>query len=157
MVKAIKRAFICNECSADYLRWQGRYIVCHAWNTITELHLNSTLALTYNKRFSGYAGGSGISKAQKLSEIILEVLPRFSTGFKEFNHVLGSGMVPESSVLIDGSLDARKSTLLLQTLCKLAEKNKNSVCHRRRIPTTGGDVCASTRSAQWGARCFVGN
>lgn len=127
MAKAIKCAFMCNECSADYLRWQGRCIVYRAWNTI-EVHLNSTPAPTCNKRFIGYAGDSGISKAQKLSEISLKALPQFSTGFKEFDRVLGGSMMP--------------------TLCKLA-KNENSVCHRRKILTTGGDACVPTRSAYW--------
>ncbi len=39
----------------------------------------------------------------KLSEISLEALPRFSTGFKEFDRVLGGGVVPGSAILIGGS------------------------------------------------------
>ncbi|MGU7875717.1 hypothetical protein, partial [Escherichia coli] len=37
MAKAPKRAFVCNECGADYPRWQGQCSACHAWNTITEV------------------------------------------------------------------------------------------------------------------------
>ena len=36
MAKAPKRAFVCNECGADYPRWQGQCSACHAWNTITD-------------------------------------------------------------------------------------------------------------------------
>jgi DNA repair protein RadA/Sms len=35
-----------------------------------------------NERLSGYAGNAGVSKVQKLSDISLEALPRFSTGLK---------------------------------------------------------------------------
>ena len=39
MAKAAKRAFVCNECGADYPRWQGQCSACHAWNSITEVRL----------------------------------------------------------------------------------------------------------------------
>ncbi len=48
----------------------------------------------------------------------------FSTGFKEFDRVLGGGVVPGSAILIGGNPGAGKSTLLLQTLCKLAQQMK---------------------------------
>ena len=52
-----------------------------------------------NERLSGYAGNAGVAKVQKLSDISLEELPRFSTGFKEFDRVLGGGVVPGSAIL----------------------------------------------------------
>ena len=122
MAKAPKRAFVCNECGADYPRWQGQCSACHAWNTITEMRIAASPQVARNERLSGYAGNAGVSKVQKLSDISLEALPRFSTGFKEFDRVLGGGVVPGSAILIGGNPGAGKSTLLLQTLCKLAEK-----------------------------------
>ncbi|MEI7345887.1 DNA repair protein RadA [Dickeya chrysanthemi] len=125
MAKAVKRAFVCNECGADYPRWQGQCSACHAWNTITEVRLAAASSSSRSDRFSGYAGDSGsVSRVQKLSEISLEALPRFSTGFQEFDRVLGGGVVPGSAILIGGNPGAGKSTLLLQTLCKLAEQMK---------------------------------
>lgn len=94
MAKGAKRAFVCNECGADYPRWQGQCTACNAWNTITEIRLAASPAAARNDRFTGYAGNSGISKVQKLSEISLEEVPRFSTGFKEFDRVLGEGLSP---------------------------------------------------------------
>ncbi|WP_192457779.1 DNA repair protein RadA [Musicola keenii] len=125
MAKAVKRAFVCNECGADYPRWQGQCSACHAWNTITEVRLAAAVGSARSDRFSGYAGdGGNISKVQKLSEISLEELPRFSTGFLEFDRVLGGGVVPGSAILIGGNPGAGKSTLLLQTLSKLAGQMK---------------------------------
>lgn len=124
MAKAPKRAFVCNECGADYPRWQGQCSACHAWNTITEVRLAASPMVARNERLSGYAGSAGVAKVQKLSDISLEELPRFSTGFKEFDRVLGGGVVPGSAILIGGNPGAGKSTLLLQTLCKLAQQMK---------------------------------
>lgn len=125
MAKAPKRAFVCNECGADYPRWQGQCSACHAWNTITEVRgVAASPSVARNERLSGYAGNAGVAKVQKLSDISLEELPRFSTGFKEFDRVLGGGVVPGSAILIGGNPGAGKSTLLLQTLCKLAEQMK---------------------------------
>lgn len=123
MAKAAKRAFVCNECGADYPRWQGQCTACHAWNTITEVRL-AAASSSRNERFSGYAGNTEISKVQKLSDISLEELPRFSTGFKEFDRVLGGGVVPGSAILIGGNPGAGKSTLLLQTMCQLSTQMK---------------------------------
>jgi DNA repair protein RadA/Sms len=125
VAKAPKRAFVCNECGADYPRWQGQCSACHAWNTITEVRgVAASPSVARNERLSGYAGNAGVAKVQKLSDISLEELPRFSTGFKEFDRVLGGGVVPGSAILIGGNPGAGKSTLLLQTLCKLAEQMK---------------------------------
>ncbi|WP_407274472.1 DNA repair protein RadA [Dickeya ananatis] len=125
MAKAVKRAFVCNECGADYPRWQGQCSACHAWNTITEVRLAAASSSSRSDRFSGYAGDSGsVSRVQKLSDISLEALPRFSTGFLEFDRVLGGGVVPGSAILIGGNPGAGKSTLLLQTLCKLSAQMK---------------------------------
>ncbi|AXW86813.1 DNA repair protein RadA [Lonsdalea britannica] len=125
MAKAAKRAFVCNECGADYPRWQGQCSACQAWNTITEVRLAAAPSSARSDRFASYAGDSaGVSKVQKLSDISLEALPRFSTGFQEFDRVLGGGVVPGSAILIGGNPGAGKSTLLLQTLCKLSEQMK---------------------------------
>lgn len=119
MAKPAKRAFVCNECGADYPRWQGQCSACNAWNSITEIRL-AAVSSSRADRFSGYAGDAGVSRVQKLSEISLEELPRFSTSFKEFDRVLGGGVVPGSAILIGGNPGAGKSTLLLQTMCRLA-------------------------------------
>lgn len=103
----------------------GQCSACHARNTITEVRgVAASPSVARNERLSGYAGNAGVSKVQKLSDISLEALPRFSTGFKEFDRVLGGGVVPGSAILIGGNPGAGKSTLLLQTLCKLAEQMK---------------------------------
>jgi len=119
MAKAPKTAYVCNDCGAEFSRWQGQCSACKAWNTITEVRLIST-AKSKNDRFSGYAGETR-AKIQTLSEISLQETPRFTSGFKELDRVLGGGIVPGSAILIGGHPGAGKSTLLLQVMCGLAK------------------------------------
>ncbi len=115
-----KTAYVCNDCGSDYPRWQGQCNDCGAWNTITEVRLGST-SKTHGRQ--GYAGKID-AQVQTLDSIDLTALPRFSSGFKELDRVLGGGIVPGSAMLIGGSPGAGKSTLLLQTMCHLATNNK---------------------------------
>ena len=120
MAKAPKTAYVCNDCGAEFSRWQGQCSACKAWNTISEVRLISASNSTKNDRFSGYAGETR-AKIQTLSEISLQETPRFSSGFKELDRVLGGGIVPGSAILIGGHPGAGKSTLLLQVMCGLAK------------------------------------
>lgn len=118
MVKK-KTAFVCNDCGADFSRWQGQCSECKAWNTISEFRVPSTKPT--RGATAGYAGFVE-AKVQSLDDVDLAELPRFSSGFSEFDRVLGGGVVPGSAILIGGSPGAGKSTVLLQTMCLLAEK-----------------------------------
>jgi DNA repair protein RadA/Sms len=118
MAKA-KRAYVCNDCGADFPRWQGQCNACGSWNTISEVRLAASPAAARNDRISGYAG-SVESEVQLLADINLQEVPRFGTTFKEFDRVLGGGIVPGAAILIGGSPGAGKSTLLLQTMCRLS-------------------------------------
>ncbi|MEL0305764.1 MAG: DNA repair protein RadA [Luminiphilus sp.] len=124
MAKA-KTAFVCNDCGADYPKWQGQCGECHAWNTLSEIRLSApagkTAAGGRSARRAGFAGTT--SAVQKLADVAVVDLPRLESGFEEFDRVLGGGLVPGSSILIGGHPGAGKSTLLLQTLCRLATRH----------------------------------
>lgn len=120
-----KTAYVCNDCGADYTKWQGQCTSCQAWNTLAEVRLSSAKTAAQesrNVRFDGYAGGAGQQAVVSLSEVAVEEMPRFSAGSGELDRVLGGGLVPGSAVLIGGHPGAGKSTLLLQTMCFLAER-----------------------------------
>ena len=114
-----KRAYVCHDCGADYPRWQGQCVACGEWNTISEVRLSATTSRSDQRL--GYAGAAG-GVVQILADVDLANLPRFSTGFTEFDRVLGGGIVPGGAVLIGGNPGAGKSTLLLQVMCQLAAK-----------------------------------
>ncbi|ATC99414.1 MAG: DNA repair protein RadA [Pseudoalteromonas spongiae] len=121
-----KTAFVCSECGAEFARWQGQCGECKAWNTVTEFRVPSIKQTPRSGgATAGYAGAIE-AKVQTLDEVNLEQLPRFTTGFAEFDRVLGGGVVPGSAILIGGSPGAGKSTLLLQTMCLLAQ-NMNTL------------------------------
>ncbi len=120
MAKA-KTAFVCNDCGADFPKWQGQCGECQAWNTLSEIRLSAPareVADTRVTRRSGYAGA--VAAVQRLEDVAVVDLPRLASGFDELDRVLGGGFVPGSSILIGGHPGAGKSTLLLQTLCQLA-------------------------------------
>ena len=117
-----KTAFVCNDCGADYSKWQGQCGECGAWNTLSEIRLGASTASSRRQaKFDGYAG-AGAGDVKKLNEIALEDLPRIASGMDELDRVLGGGLVPGSAILIGGHPGAGKSTLLLQVLCHLAKK-----------------------------------
>ena len=115
-----KTAYVCNECGADYKKWQGQCSECSAWNSMSEVRLGPAKRSQSGAAAVGYAGAARQAAVQSLGDIKLEDLPRISTQIDEFDRVLGGGMVPGSIVLIGGHPGAGKSTLLLQTVCQLA-------------------------------------
>jgi len=120
-VAKAKTAFVCNDCGADFPKWQGQCGECHAWNTLSEIRLSGPVSKSASVRSTGRSGYAGTTASvQRLEEVAVVDLPRLRSGFDEFDRVLGGGFVPGSSILIGGHPGAGKSTLLLQTLCRLA-------------------------------------
>lgn len=115
--KSSKTAFVCQECGADYSKWQGQCSECGVWNRLTEIRLST---IKGGRSLPSFTGADESAPVQVLSAIHLEDLPRISTSLAEFDRVLGGGLVPGSVVLIGGHPGAGKSTLLLQTLCRMA-------------------------------------
>lgn len=119
MSKKTKTAFVCEQCGADYPRWNGQCASCGQWNTIKEIRL----APANEKRVvtTGYAGAR--SQVQRLSEVNLSQAQRISSDIGEFDRVLGGGIVGGSVVLIGGAPGAGKSTLLLQAIANIAARD----------------------------------
>lgn len=117
-----KTAFVCNDCGSEHPRWQGQCNDCREWNTLTEIIIENSPTKSIPASRSGFSGITA-AKVEVLNEIDLAALPRFSSGFKELDRVLGGGIVPGSAILIGGSPGAGKSTLLLQVMCLLARTN----------------------------------
>jgi DNA repair protein RadA/Sms len=115
-----KTAFVCNDCGSDHPRWQGQCNECREWNTLTEIVIENSPTKSVPASRNGFSGITA-AKVEVLNEIDLAALPRFSSGFKELDRVLGGGIVPGSAILIGGSPGAGKSTLLLQVMCLLAK------------------------------------
>jgi DNA repair protein RadA/Sms len=109
-----KSVYVCAECGGYATKWAGQCAHCNAWNTLVESLERAPSASTH--RFASLAQ---TSQVQRLSEVEAQELQRLQTGIGEFDRVLGGGLVPGGVVLIGGDPGIGKSTLLLQTLCRL--------------------------------------
>lgn len=109
MANKQKTIYCCTECGNETSNWAGKCPACGAWNTLTEVKLDSGAR-------RGKASGYSFSKQQpkKLKELDTSEEIRFSTGISELDRVLGGGAVTGSLVLVGGAPGIGKSTLLLQ-------------------------------------------
>ena len=112
-----KTVYVCGDCGADFAKWQGQCPECKEWNTLTSLSVETAASASRKKGFAGQ-----LESAQTLAEVSSEQMPRITSGLKEFDRVLGGGLVPGSAVLIGGSPGAGKSTLLIQIMCELSQQ-----------------------------------
>ncbi|RXR08322.1 DNA repair protein RadA [Pseudoxanthomonas composti] len=120
MAKA-KTAYVCGECGAEFTKWQGQCSECGAWNSLSEIVLESAAtAKSPAARRSGWAGRAEAPKITALKDVRHSEEARVSTGIGEFDRVLGGGLVEGAVVLVGGDPGIGKSTLLLQAVAKMA-------------------------------------
>lgn len=121
-----KSIYVCSNCGAVFPRWQGICSECKEAGTISQTLVDTSPnagAKAAARALSGFAGATG-SGICNLGTVNLAKTPRLSSGFSEFDRVLGGGIVPGAVVLIGGNPGAGKSTLLLQTIAKLSQIHK---------------------------------
>ena len=107
--------FICQNCGSETSQYFGRCLNCNEWNTIVEERKNTrskTTSVNKNK------------KSKLFNEIEIGNISRFTSGFKEFDRVLGGGIVPGSIVLLGGEPGIGKSTIVLQSAGKISLNEK---------------------------------
>jgi len=115
-VAKAKTQFVCSNCGYSTPRYLGRCPNCGEWNTLAEEHFDNKPDRKSRVSFAGKA-----AMPQRLKEVTMSKTPRGKTKLREFNRVLGGGVVPGSLVLIGGDPGIGKSTLLLQVSGQLAE------------------------------------
>ena len=106
--------YFCKNCGHESGRWLGQCPACHEWNTMTEAP--KAASGRKGRTASAAASGSqtGAAVPVKLEDIELTDEQRTSSGLKEFDRVLGGGIVTGSLVLVGGDPGIGKSTILLQ-------------------------------------------
>ncbi|MYV05571.1 DNA repair protein RadA [Furfurilactobacillus milii] len=115
-----KTQFVCQNCGYNSPRYLGRCPNCGEWNTLVE----EKIADEVPNRKSRVSLGGETAKAELIKDVSLEEVPRVKTSLKEFNRVLGGGVVPGSLVLIGGDPGIGKSTLLTQVSGQLGSKGR---------------------------------
>lgn len=113
-----KVIFECMACGYQSPKWMGKCPNCGAWNQMEEV-----IEKKEAPSGRGMRTREEVAKVTQLNQVKHETTPRIHTNSKEFDRVLGGGIVQGSLVLIGGDPGIGKSTLLLQ-ICSALSQNK---------------------------------
>ncbi len=113
----LKTIYSCQNCGAQRTRWEGKCSDCGSWNSFVEETIKPETSGSGHRGWSS-ANSSTITLDQDLESAKMD---RWSTGFSEFDRVLGGGLAQGSFVLLGGSPGIGKSTLLMQMSGGLAK------------------------------------
>ncbi|MFL9844216.1 DNA repair protein RadA [Flavobacterium rhizosphaerae] len=142
----LKTAFFCQNCGAQYAKWQGQCNSCKQWNTIVEEVIQKEETPSWKTT------APEVKKAPKplrVADIDTAQEVRLKTGDNELDRVLGGGLVPGSLTLLGGEPGIGKSTLLLQislhlpyrTLYVSGEESQKQIKMRAERITSKADNC----------------
>lgn len=111
-----KTVFVCQSCSHEAYKWIGQCPGCLEWNTMVEELKKETF-------LSSSTTQAKTIKLVRLSDVSYQESKRFSSGFQEFDRVLGGGFVRGQVILMAGEPGIGKSTILTQ-ICKNLSQSK---------------------------------
>ena len=117
MKKGAKIIYCCQTCGYQTPKWMGKCPDCGTWDSIVEERGSA----------GPFRNAARISTLQQtapvpIDSIELEQENRHLTGIREFDRVLGGGLVRGTLVLVGGDPGIGKSTLMLQALYGLANQ-----------------------------------
>ena len=117
MKKSTKIIYCCQTCGYQTPKWMGKCPDCGTWDSIVE---ERSAARSF--RDAHHSLKNEQSTPVAIDSIELETENRLLTDIREFDRVLGGGLVPGTLVLIGGDPGIGKSTLMLQALYGLANQ-----------------------------------
>lgn len=109
-----KTKYVCSECGYESLRWIGKCPNCESWNSFIEE--------IFETKKSGSSKKKNESVPLKLTDDVPQTEDRIQTDIKEFDRVLGEGLMPGSVILLAGDPGVGKSTLVMQAAGKIKTK-----------------------------------
>jgi DNA repair protein RadA/Sms len=115
--KGAKIIYCCQACGYQTPKWMGRCPDCGTWDSIVE-----------ERAAAGpFRNAARIPIPQQTAPVPIDTIEleqenRLLTGIREFDRVLGGGLVPGTLVLVGGDPGIGKSTLMLQALYGLANQ-----------------------------------
>lgn len=115
-----KISFTCTNCAYMSIKWVGCCPNCNEWNSLIE---QQPVAPALGKFVGGSSGGQ-VAELVSLSQISLTPQNRMVTGIREWDTVLGGGILPGSFIILTGDPGIGKSTLLLQVADAIAADRK---------------------------------
>ena len=123
-----KIAYVCDNCGQESAKWIGKCPSCGQWNTFREIRIandtgqQSARSAAREVSAARRSATDTRSNAMLLRDIPTKESPRMDMYDAELNRVLGGGLVPGSIVLLGGDPGIGKSTLTLQTIMRMPER-----------------------------------
>ena len=109
----VRKAFFCQNCGYESVKWLGQCPSCGQWNVFVEELIQKEAANDSND-WKDYQEQKRSNRTISLNAIKSNEEKRLLTADPEINRVLGGGIVPGSIVLVAGEPGIGKSTLFLQ-------------------------------------------
>jgi DNA repair protein RadA/Sms len=122
--------YVCQNCGQGSAQWLGRCPACSQWNTFVEEMPEAPEgparrgSVSEDRLRKISDSGSKHNKPKRIHEIEPGKEIRWSTEIGELDRVLGGGVVRASFILLAGDPGIGKSTLLLQSLERMANTKK---------------------------------
>jgi DNA repair protein RadA/Sms len=107
-----KQTYRCSNCDHSSAKWAGCCPSCQEWNSFVE------------EKNSGVTAKKTVTPLSlfTINQIETETYKRITSGIREWDRVLGGGILPGSFLILTGDPGIGKSTLLLQIAHLIATK-----------------------------------
>ncbi len=112
----IKYSYVCQNCGYISAQWLGRCPECGGWDTLSEEAAVPEKSRTY------LTAPTEKMRPKTIASIAHSQVERMITGIREFDRVLGGGIVPGSLVLLGGTPGIGKSTILLDVALRFGQR-----------------------------------
>lgn len=107
-----KPMYVCTECGYKSVKWMGKCPNCGEWGTLEEEIVNNVANTKKSKNLISFDEME--KKVVPFDNIEMEENFRYKSKIKEFDRLLGGGLVQGEVILLTGNPGIGKSTLLLQ-------------------------------------------
>jgi len=116
-MNSIRKKFVCQNCGYESIQWLGKCPSCGQWNSFAEEFEKKQKTKTFKQKSE-----TALVSTSTINEKSINKAYKLKTNIKEFDRVLGGGLISGSIVLIAGDPGIGKSTLVLQAVSNLKEK-----------------------------------
>lgn len=112
-----KTKYVCQNCGHTEAKWLGKCPACGQWDTLVE---EMPVPEKLQKAYLPESATKSVPKP--LTKVVEQETERLATGIREFDRVLGGGLVSGSLVLLGGTPGIGKSTILLDAGIRFAQR-----------------------------------
>ena len=117
-MKKQKTKFLCQQCGYESAQWLGKCTSCGSWNSFAEEKFSVQIKTgSVARQLTGFS-----SEVLKLNDISVKDFSRYQTKIREFDNMIGGGVVPGSLILLGGAPGIGKSTLMLHISDALSDQ-----------------------------------